>query len=184
MNPWDDDIIEETKQTLIDRLEKSDGKDFVKSLDNLRKIAPKLDDKEIDRLARTVSERLGKERHPLILRASIAALGILTAGVTARITLEAIARYPEKSPHWIWAPASEAMLKLGWGSNFTKHFLASISNPEVALQKRVSIVESVNAFSPLGRQLAKDRGMVEAALGRLEPPVRDALITLLNWARK
>jgi len=183
MNEWEEDT-EEIKQTLADRLEKSNGKDFLKSLDHLRKIVPELDEKDLDRLAHTVSERLRKDRHPLILRGSIAALGILTAGVTARVTLEAVARSPEKYPHWIWAPAAEALLRLGWGQNFTKHFLASISNQEVPVKKRVSIVESVNAFSPLGRQLARDAAMVEATLGNLEAPVRDALITLLNWARK
>lgn len=176
--------IEQTKENLIDSLQKSSGKDFLKSVHRLREIVSNLEEKDLDRLAHTVSERLGKERHPLILRGSIAVLGILTAGVTARVTLEAIARSPEKYPHWVWTPAAEALLRLGWGSNFTKYFLASISNREVSQQKRLSIVESINAFSVLGRQLARDEAMVDEALTRVDSPVRDALITLLNWARK
>ncbi|MCL5962707.1 MAG: hypothetical protein M1358_25920 [Chloroflexi bacterium] len=182
MDKWDD--IEETKEVLIDRLEKSNGKDFQKSIDSLRKICSGLDPKELDTLAHAVSERLLKERHPLVLRGSIFALGLLTAGVTARVTLEAIARAPERYPNWLWAPAAESLLRMGWGSHFTRHFLASISNRETSLPKRVSIVESVNAFSALGRQLAKDSALVEEAISSVEPPVRDALVKLMNWARK
>ncbi|MCL5961170.1 MAG: hypothetical protein M1358_18000 [Chloroflexi bacterium] len=182
MDRWDN--TDEAKEGLIDRLKSSNGKDFLKSIDHLKRIAPELGQEDLDKMADTVSKRLWLERHPLIMRGSVAALGILTAGVTARVTLEAIARSPEKYPNWIWTPAAEAMLRLGWRSNFTKHFLGSISNQEVPLQKRLSIVESVSTFSALGRQLARDASMVEEAMAKVEPPIRDALTALLTWTRK
>ncbi len=169
---------------LVDRLENSDGKVFLESVKHLREIAQSLDDQERDKIAATISQRLWRERHPLILRGGIAALGLLAAGVTARVSLEAIARSPEKFPPWLWVPATESLMHMGWGSNFTKHFLASILSQETDIARRVSLIESINALSSMARQLVKDERLVREAAEMAEPQVRDALIKLVEWAHR
>lgn len=119
-----------------------------------------------------------------MLRGAISALGLLAAGVTARVSLEAIARSPERFPNWLWIPAVETLLHMGWGSNFTRHFLASMLNREIDVRKRVSIIESINALSTMGRQLVRDEHMVREAVSAAEPDVTNALTRLLAWAQR
>ncbi|MBI2954692.1 MAG: hypothetical protein HYY30_10285 [Chloroflexi bacterium] len=175
---------EEDSEQLVDRLEKGNGKAFLESIGQLRKIAESLDEAQRDEIAKTLSKRLWRERHPLILRGSVAALGILAAGVTARVTLEAIARAPDKYPHWVWVPSTEALLRMGWGSRFTRHFLSSMTNPEIDLHKRVTIIQSVNGMATMGQQLIRDEKLVREKIESAEPEIREAFLTLLNFARQ
>lgn len=175
---------EDDSEQLVDRLEKGEGKAFLESIGQLRKIADNLDEKQKDEIARKLSKRLWRERHPLIVRGTIAALGVLAAGVTARVTLEAIARAPEKYPHWVWVPSTEALLRMGWNSHFTRHFLSSMLNPEIDLRKRVSIIQSINGMSVMGNQLTQDEKLVREEIQRAEREVREAFLTLLEFAKR
>lgn len=175
---------EEDSEELVDRLENGNGKAFLESIGQLRKVAENLNENQKDEIARLLSTRLWKERHPLIVRGSVAALGILAAGVTARVTLEAIARSPEKYANWMWVPSTEALLRMGWGSRFTRHFLASMLNREIDSRKRVTIIQSINGLSLMGQQLSRDEALVMEEIHQAEPEVRDAFVTLLDFARR
>lgn len=180
MSKWQE---EEDSREIVDGLEKGNGKAFLESIGRLRKLADNLDESQSEEIARTLSKRLWREPHPLVVRGSITALGVLAAGVTARVTLEAIARAPEKYPQWMWVPAAEALLRMGWGWHFTKHFLASMLNREIDPQKRVTIIQSINGMSVMGQQLFKDQKLVKDAAEKAEPEVRDALMKLLEFAK-
>ncbi len=175
---------EEDSDQLLERLENGNGKTFLESIGQLRRLAGKLDDKQKDEIANKLSARLWKERHPLIVRGSVAALGILAAGVTARVTLEAIARSPEKYPQWIWVPSTEALLRMGWGSHFTRHLLSSMLDSEIDMPKRVAIIQSINGLSLMGQQLRRDENLITAELERAEPEIREAFNILLDFAKR
>lgn len=175
---------EENSDELVDRLENGNGKAFLESIGQLRKVAENLNENQKDEIARLLTTRLWKERHPLIVRGSVAALGILAAGVTARVTLEAIARSPEKYANWMWVPATEALLRMGWGSRFTRHFVASMLNREISSKKRVAIIQSINGLSLMGQQLSRDEAQLLEEIQQAEVEVREAFVTLLDFARR
>ncbi len=175
---------EEDSEHMVERLENGSGKAFLESISQLKKIAENLDEKQKDEIADKLSKRLWRERHPLIVRGSIAALGVLAAGVTARVTLEAIARAPEKYPHWVWVPSTEALLRMGWGSRFTRHFLSSMLNRDIDKYKRVAIIQSINGLSVMSKQLSEDEKLVREEMQRAEPEVQEAFRKLLDFAKR
>lgn len=181
MAKWQHD---DDAEQLAQRLENGNGKVFLESVGLLKKIAGNLNDDQKNEIAHKLSKRLWRERHPLVVRGSIAALGVLAAGVTARVTLEAIARSPEKYPHWVWVPASEALLRIGWGTSFTRHFLTSMLNSEIDLRKRVAIIQSINGMSVMGHQLVQDEKLVREEIERAEPEIREAFNKLLEFAKR